>query len=138
MTLFSEILLVNPLDKESKAVSVSVTSGNREDVTVGVISIGDKTNWDYVDSLVRRVFKEFLKRLDPASCLGLSEESVVSYELGEITRTVTSDVPELLPCGYLVGDVNTIRLTLRGASTNSVDSLAFHALVPKSIMQRYV
>lgn len=75
-----------------------------------------------------------------------------------------SELPELLPCGYLVGDSMTIRLTLKGewglstvseisrvllsgwcfemsvsgTKQNSVDSLAFDTLIPKSIIHRYV
>ena len=47
-------------------------------------------------------------------------------------------MPELLPCGYLVGDTTNITVALRGTSQNSVDALAFETLIPKSIVQRYI
>lgn len=48
-------------------------------------------------------------------------------------------LPELLPCGYLVGDINKIRICLKGASTNgSIDALAFETLISKTILTRYL
>lgn len=46
--------------------------------------------------------------------------------------------PELLPCGYLVGESTNILVTLKDTEQNSVDALAFETLMPKSIVQRYV
>ena len=48
------------------------------------------------------------------------------------------ELPELLPCGYLVGDHTNIQVTLKGTVHNSVDALSFETLIPKSIVQRYV
>lgn len=46
--------------------------------------------------------------------LGLSAESVFSYHIGDIVRTKDSEIPELLPIGYLVGDTMQIGLCLKG------------------------
>lgn len=82
-------------------------------------------------------FQEYVLRVDPVSNLGLSAESVYSYHVGEVSRYKDSEVPELLPYGYLVGDTQQIRLSLKGALQNgSVDALAFETLIPKSIVQR--
>jgi len=76
-------------------------------------------------------------RVDPVSNLGLSADSILSYNVGEVVRSKETQLPELLPCGYLVGDVNKIRVCLKGALHNgSVDALAFETLIPKSILQR--
>lgn len=51
--------------------------------------------------------------------LGLSSDSVEGYNIGEIHRpssTSAAHTPELLPCGYLVGDSNTINIQLKGDS----------------------
>lgn len=49
--------------------------------------------------------------------LGLSSDSIVCYRMGEVVRAHASEVPELLPCGYLVGDNNVIRVVLKGTGT---------------------
>ena len=48
------------------------------------------------------------------------------------------ELPELLPCGYLVGDTTNIMVELKGPMQNSIDAMSFEALIPKSIMQRYI
>ncbi len=71
--------------------------------------------------------------------LGLASDSVLRYEVGEISRTLHHQNPELLPYGYLVGDINSIRILLKnGAESGWVDALAFETLTPKAIIQRYV
>lgn len=57
--------------------------------------------------------------MDPMTQLGLSSDSVEGYNIGEIHRpsgTSAAHTPELLPCGYLVGDSNTINIQLKGDS----------------------
>lgn len=60
--------------------------------------------------------------------LGLSSDSVQGYNIGEIHRPSggAAPTPELLPCGYLVGDSNTISIQLKG------DSLKKNALLVSS------
>ena len=41
------------------------------EVTLGTISVSGKCSWDLLDSLVQRLFKEYVMRVDPASNLGL-------------------------------------------------------------------
>lgn len=63
----------------------------------------------------------------------------MSYNVGEVLRYKDGPLPELLPCGYLVGDVMKIRVCLKGANTaGCLDALSFETLVPKSILQRYI
>jgi neuron navigator 2 len=77
--------------------------------------------------------------VDPVANLGLASDSVLRYEVGEISRTVHQANPELLPYGYLVGDITSIRILLKhGAESGAVDALAFETLTPKAILQRYV
>lgn len=133
--------------KDGHRISVCVEINNRSDIgqqsdektiVIGSLTVGDKTSWDVLDGLVRRVFQEHLVRLDPATSLGLTGESVYSYRAGEITRWRESKAPELLPIGYLVGEVKDIVITLRGNRERSVDLLAFETLIPKSILHRYL
>uniref|UniRef100_A0A1A8FJD2 Neuron navigator 2 n=2 Tax=Nothobranchius korthausae TaxID=1143690 RepID=A0A1A8FJD2_9TELE len=107
---------------------------------IGCIGVSGKTKWDVLDGVVRRLFKEYITHVDPANQLGLSTDSVHGYNIGEIHRPSgpsSASTPELLPCGYLVGD-NTINIQLKGAVGGSVDSLVFDTLIPKPMLQRYV
>ncbi|XP_058859105.1 neuron navigator 2-like isoform X4 [Acipenser ruthenus] len=105
---------------------------------VGCIGVSGKTKWDVLDGVVRRLFKEYIIHVDPMSQLGLNSDSVLGYSIGDIHRTAGAQTPELLPCGYLVGDNNTISVTLKGVSEHSQDCLVFETLIPKPMLQRYV
>ncbi|XP_077902480.1 neuron navigator 2 isoform X10 [Ictidomys tridecemlineatus] len=105
---------------------------------IGCIGVSGKTKWDVLDGVVRRLFKEYIIHVDPVSQLGLNSDSVLGYSIGEIQRSSTSETPELLPCGYLVGENTTISVTVKGLAENSLDSLVFESLIPKPILQRYV
>ncbi|KAM7085806.1 neuron navigator 2 isoform 2-T2 [Molossus nigricans] len=105
---------------------------------IGCIGVSGKTKWDVLDGVVRRLFKEYIIHVDPVSQLGLNSDSVLGYGIGEVKRSNASEMPELLPCGYLVGENTTISVTLKGLAENSLDSLVFESLIPKPILQRYV
>uniref|UniRef100_A0A672URB2 Neuron navigator 2 n=1 Tax=Strigops habroptila TaxID=2489341 RepID=A0A672URB2_STRHB len=105
---------------------------------IGCIGVSGKTKWDVLDGVVRRLFKEYIIHVDPVSQLGLNSDSVLGYSIGEIKRTNSAETPELLPCGYLVGENNTISVTIKGICENSLDCLVFESLIPKPILQRYV
>uniref|UniRef100_A0A3Q1HRQ2 Neuron navigator 3 n=1 Tax=Acanthochromis polyacanthus TaxID=80966 RepID=A0A3Q1HRQ2_9TELE len=109
-----------------------------QEYLIGSIGVSGKTKWDVLDGVIRRLFKEYVFRVDPLTSLGLSSDSIVCYRMGEVIRSHTSEVPELLPCGYLVGDNNVIKVNLKGVKENSIDSLVFDTLIPKPIIQRYL
>lgn len=64
------------------------------------------------------VLQEYIIHVDPVSQLGLNSDSVLGYSIGDIHRTSGADTPELLPCGYLVGDSDTISVSLKGMGKN--------------------
>ncbi|XP_042671914.1 neuron navigator 3 isoform X2 [Centrocercus urophasianus] len=104
---------------------------------IGSIGVSGKTKWDVLDGVIRRLFKEYIFRVDPAASLGLNSDCIASYCIGDVTRAHSLEVPELLPCGYLVGDNNIITVNLKGVEENSLDSFVFDTLIPKPITQRY-
>ncbi|XP_069831704.1 neuron navigator 3 isoform X9 [Dendropsophus ebraccatus] len=104
---------------------------------IGSIGVSGKTKWDVLDAVIRRLFKEYVYRVDPASNLGLTSDAIRSYRIGEVVRSNNTEVPEMLPCGYLVGDNNVITVNLKGVEENSLDSFVFDTLIPKPITQRY-
>ncbi|XP_063244116.1 protein sickie isoform X2 [Bacillus rossius redtenbacheri] len=139
-------------DSDGKRVMVSVLLGShgsyqkymeekgyQSECMIASMSLGSKTKWDMLDCHIRRLFKEYVLHVDPASNLGLNAESIWSYHVGEVVRYKESPAPELLPCGYIVGDTQHIYICLKGAvHSGSLDALSFETLIPKSIAQRYI
>ncbi|XP_038935042.1 neuron navigator 3 isoform X5 [Rattus norvegicus] len=123
-------------------VSISKGYGRAKDqksqaYLIGSIGVSGKTKWDVLDGVIRRLFKEYVFRIDTSSSLGLSSDCIASYCVGDLIRSHNLEVPELLPCGYLVGDNNIITVNLKGVEENSLDSFVFDTLIPKPITQRY-
>ncbi|XP_045043258.2 neuron navigator 3 isoform X2 [Desmodus rotundus] len=123
-------------------VSISKGYGRAKDqksqaYLIGSIGVSGKTKWDVLDGVIRRLFKEYAFRVDTSSSLGLSSDCIASYCVGDVIRSHSLEVPELLPCGYLVGDNNIITVNLKGVEENSLDSFVFDTLTPKPIAQRY-
>ncbi|XP_074868597.1 neuron navigator 3 isoform X5 [Carettochelys insculpta] len=146
----SDILLDDVTDgalhKEGHSVKIIVTIskgyGRSKDqktqaYLIGSIGVSGKTKWDVLDGVIRRLFKEYIFRVDPTTSLGLSSDCIASYCVGDIIRSHSLEVPELLPCGYLVGENNIITVNLKGVEENSLDSFVFDTLIPKPITQRY-
>ncbi|XP_025025161.1 neuron navigator 3 [Python bivittatus] len=146
----SDILLEDVADgtlhKEGQNVKIIVTInkgyGRSKDqrmqaYLIGSIRVSGKTKWDVLDGVIRRLFKEYVFRVDPSTSLGLSSDCIANYCIGDIIRAHNQEVPELLPCGYLVGDNNIITVNLKGVEENSLDSFVFDTLIPKPISQRY-
>uniref|UniRef100_A0A8C8GF51 AAA+ ATPase domain-containing protein n=1 Tax=Oncorhynchus tshawytscha TaxID=74940 RepID=A0A8C8GF51_ONCTS len=127
--------------KEGQHVKVVITldeDTKPRHFLIGCIGVSGKTKWDVLDGVVRRLFKEYIIHVDPVSQLGLNSDCVLGYSIGDIHRTSGADTPELLPCGYLVGDSDTISVSLKGVCEHSQDSLVFETLIPKPLLQRYV
>ncbi|KAK9399724.1 neuron navigator 3 [Crotalus adamanteus] len=146
----SDILLEDVADgtlhKEGQNVKIIVTInkgyGRSKDqriqaYLIGSIRVSGKTKWDVLDGVIKRLFKEYVFRVDPTTSLGLSSDCIANYYVGDIIRAHNQEVPELLPCGYLVGDNNIITVNLKGVEENSLDSFVFDTLIPKSISQQY-
>lgn len=106
---------------------------NSSETIIACTYISGKTNWQNLDYIVRKTFKDYLSRIDPGTNLGLNTDSITSYHLGEAKRGPEMGFPELLPCGYIVGNVKTLYICLQG-----VGSLAFDSLIPRSIVHRYI
>ncbi|XP_067301313.1 neuron navigator 2 isoform X3 [Pseudorasbora parva] len=133
--------------KESRHVKIVVSlqedvmwkeDSRTRDFLIGCIGVSGKTKWDVLDGVVRRLFKEYVRHVDPVSHLGLGSDSVEGYRIGDVIRSSGADTPELLPCGYLVGENDTINISLKGVNSQSQDSLVFETLIPKPMLQRYV
>ncbi|XP_022415601.1 neuron navigator 3 isoform X6 [Delphinapterus leucas] len=131
-------------DGRSVKIIVSISKGysrakdqKSQAYLIGSIGVSGKTKWDVLDGVIRRLFKEYVFRIDTSTSLGLSSDCIASYCIGDLIRSHNLEVPELLPCGYLVGDNNIITVNLKGVEENSLDSFVFDTLIPKPITQRY-
>lgn len=112
--------------------SFSGTS-NQNEFVIAFTYISGKTTWQNLDYIVRKTFKDYLARIDPGPNLGLNTDSITSYHLGEAKRGPEIGFPELLPCGYIVGNVRSLYILLQG-----VGSLTFDSLIPRCIVHRYI
>ncbi|OQR76852.1 neuron navigator 2-like [Tropilaelaps mercedesae] len=136
--------------RDSKRIPISVhltitgdvdklqRAGADDEIFIGCVAVSNKTSWPLLDAIVRKAFKEYVLKIDPASNLGLSAESVQCYHIGDLVRTKDAN-PELLPCGYLVGNDMQIKIVVKGtAQQASLDALAFETLIPKAVLARYI
>ena len=132
----------DPSNQENKHLSVELElseSDGINSIRIGTIAASGKLSWELLDSLIERLFKEYIMRIDAVTHLGLGAESIHYYKVGEINRKVKDNNPELLPYGYLIGDVNNITIVLKNTSDGGgLDALALETLTPKSIIQRYL
>lgn len=106
---------------------------NQNEFVIAFTYISGKTTWQNLDYIVRKTFKDYLARIDPGTNLGLNTDSITSYHLGEAKRGPEIGFPELLPCGYIVGNVRSLYILLQG-----VGSLSFDSLIPRILIQRYI
>jgi neuron navigator 2 len=144
--------LDNDKDSKSIAIHLHIKQEDEDYVTsaidtthlwlIGYVAVSGKTRWDHLDHSVGKLFNEYLRQVDPQSHLGLDEECLSSYRVGEIVRSLNTDEevatpPELLPCGYLVGDCNYIALIVKQSSKYDLPAcLALDTLIPLPILSR--
>uniref|UniRef100_A0A1B0FCX6 AAA+ ATPase domain-containing protein n=1 Tax=Glossina morsitans morsitans TaxID=37546 RepID=A0A1B0FCX6_GLOMM len=124
-------IVANARDENGERKAFSMASPN--EFVIAYTYISGKTTWQNLDYIVRKTFKDYVSRIDPGTNLGLNTDSITSYHLGEAKRGPEMGFPELLPCGYIVGNVRTLYICLQG-----VGSLAFDSLIPRSIVHRYI
>uniref|UniRef100_A0A452QJP7 Neuron navigator 1 n=1 Tax=Ursus americanus TaxID=9643 RepID=A0A452QJP7_URSAM len=102
---------------------------------LGCSKVSGKVDWKMLDEAVFQVFKDYLSKMDPASTLGLSPESIHGYSISHVKRVLDAEPPEMPPCRR---GVNNISVSLKGLKEKCVDSLVFETLVPKPMMQHYI
>lgn len=59
------------------------------------------------------VYQDYISKMDPASTLGLSTESIHGYSLSHVKRVLDAEPPEMPPCRR---GVNNISVSLKGQS----------------------
>ncbi|XP_071624297.1 neuron navigator 1 isoform X2 [Heliangelus exortis] len=107
----------------------------QQEFFLGWTKVSGKVDWKMLDEAVCQVFKDYITKMDPASTLGLSTESVYSYSISHIKRILDAEPPELPLCRR---GLTSIVVTLKGLKEKCVDSLVFETLIPKPMMQHYI
>ena len=141
-------------DKDSKSIAVylqvddhvaSDVDSSSSTWMIGYVAVSGKTRWELLDRSISRLFTDYVRQVDPSSHLGLDDECLWYYRVGEMMRSLAADdsaadsVPELLPCGYLVGDCNEIQVCVKTTAKYALPAcLSLETLVPLPILNRYV
>ncbi|KAM9520005.1 neuron navigator 1 [Guaruba guarouba] len=107
----------------------------QQEFFLGWTKVSGKVDWKMLDEAVCQVFKDYITKMDPASTLGLSTESVYGYSISHIKRVLDMEPPELPLCRR---GLTSIVVTLKGLKEKCVDSLVFETLIPKPMMQHYI
>ncbi|XP_054569109.1 neuron navigator 1 isoform X3 [Eptesicus fuscus] len=107
----------------------------QQEFFLGCSKVSGKVDWKMLDEAVFQVFQDYISKMDPASTLGLSTESIQGYSLSHVKRVLDAEPPEMPPCRR---GVNNISVSLKGLREKCVDSLVFETLIPKPMMQHYV
>ncbi|XP_032173395.1 neuron navigator 1 isoform X7 [Mustela erminea] len=107
----------------------------QQEFFLGCSKVSGKVDWKMLDEAVFQVFKDYISKMDPASTLGLSTESIHGYSISHVKRVLDAEPPDMPPCRR---GVNNISVSLKGLKEKCVDSLVFETLVPKPMMQHYI
>ncbi|XP_070257490.1 LOW QUALITY PROTEIN: neuron navigator 1 [Myotis yumanensis] len=107
----------------------------QQEFFLGCSKVSGKVDWKMLDEAVFQVFQDYISKMDPASTLGLSTESIHGYSISHVKRVLDAEPPEMPPCRR---GVNNISVSLKGLKEKCVDSLVFETLIPKPMMQHYV
>ncbi|KAM4613157.1 neuron navigator 1 [Polymixia lowei] len=110
----------------------------QKDFFVGTVRVNGRMDWPMLDSAVSQAFKVYIAKVDPTSSLGLSTDSIYSYNMGHIKRVLGGEVPESQPSRCMSRGPSSITVALKGLKEKCVDSLVFETLIPKPMMQHYI
>ncbi|XP_029361562.1 neuron navigator 1 isoform X2 [Echeneis naucrates] len=111
----------------------------QQEYYLGSVPVNARTDWACLDSLIAKTFKDYLTQVDPTASLGLSCESLHTYQLTQGgLRVIGGDKPQASPYRCLSSGSDRILVTLKGLREKCVDSLVFETLIPKPMMLHYI
>ncbi|XP_061592048.1 neuron navigator 1-like isoform X2 [Cololabis saira] len=132
--------------QEEQCVKVFVHIGDQledskqqQEFYLASVSVGTKTDWTSLDSLISKIFRDYLSQVDPTASLGLTGDSLHTYQFthgGQ--RVIGGDRPQASPYQCLGNGPAKISVTLKGLREKCVDSLVFETLIPKPMMLHYI
>nr|XP_033773559.1 neuron navigator 1 isoform X4 [Geotrypetes seraphini] len=109
----------------------------QQEFFLGYANVGLKADWKTLDESVVQVFKDHVAKMDPASTLGLSSDSLYGYNMSHVKRVLDTEPPELPPARSLRTS-SVVSVLLKGLKEKCVDSLVFETLIPKPMIQHYL
>lgn len=109
-----------------------------EYIAISACTLPKTLNWIQLDQKITKIFLAYCQTVDPSNCMKLTKNSIDVYSIGDSHREMGSKTPDLLPCGYLVGDIDTVVVKLRDSKQQSVDLLSFELLIDRNIVDKYV
>ncbi|XP_026223820.1 neuron navigator 1-like isoform X3 [Anabas testudineus] len=114
-------------------------SKQQQEYYLGSVLVSARTDWTSLDCLIAKTFKDYLTQVDPTASLGLSSDSLHTYQLtqGE-QRVIGGEKPQASPFHCLGSGSARIFVTLKGLREKCVDSLVFETLIPKPMMLHYI
>ncbi|KAM6925220.1 neuron navigator 1 [Xenentodon cancila] len=132
--------------REEQCVKVFVHIGDQledskqqQEFYLGSVLVGTKTDWTSLDSLISKIFRDYLSQVDPTASLGLTGDSLHMYQLTHGGQQTTGgDRPQASPYQCLGNGPAKISVTLKGLREKCVDSLVFETLIPKPMMLHYI
>ncbi|XP_030231021.1 neuron navigator 1 isoform X3 [Gadus morhua] len=110
----------------------------QQDFFVGTVRVNGRMDWPMLDSAVSQALKVYIAKVDPTASLGLSTDSIYSYNMGHIKRVLGGEAPESQPSRCMSRAPTSITVALKGLKEKCVDSLVFETLIPKAMMQHYI
>ncbi|XP_067382069.1 neuron navigator 1-like isoform X4 [Channa argus] len=114
-------------------------SNQQQEYYVGSVLVSARTDWACLDSLIAKTFKDYLTQVDPTASLGLSCDSLQTYQLTQGgLRVIGGETPQASPYRCLSSGSARIFVTLKGLREKCVDSLVFETLIPKPMMLHYI
>nr|XP_039269221.1 neuron navigator 3-like isoform X1 [Styela clava] len=132
-------------DSESEGFQVRflVTSSStmlpgKRSIVIGSLPVPRRATWEELDRVSQTILTEYCRVLDGESRLGLSTASIESYQVGDLKREIGGKTPDLLPCAYIVGDVDTVEIKLKDASQGCSDQMAFDLLISRDTLDCYI
>ncbi|CAI4228579.1 unnamed protein product [Auanema sp. JU1783] len=107
------------------------------EIIIGFLAIPAKySTWQELDQQIYTLFDAYISRIDPDRLLGLHcSDSLIGYQIGNVIREKEGSLPDSHPAD-VISPTTTIRLFMRGAAQQSLDSLVLECLFPRSMLEQ--
>ncbi|CAB3404126.1 unnamed protein product [Caenorhabditis bovis] len=109
------------------------------EIIVGFLAMPTgQTTWQEIDQQILVLFESYLKRIDVEHHLDLNgSDGILGYQIGEVKRVIGDSAGAKAPVDVLQ-PTTTIRMFMKGAGQNRVDSLVLDTLLPRQMILQLV